>query len=65
LPDVPDASYVLWVRGYGLVDSQRVRTTPGNIVDLPATLAPDAAAAAQYYPANYWYSLMEIPPLEL
>jgi hypothetical protein len=61
LPDLPGADYVLWVRGYGLVDSQRVRAQPGTIVDLPATLAPDAAAAAQYYPANYWYSLMEIP----
>ena len=23
--------------------------------------APDAAAAAQYYPANYWYALVEPP----
>jgi hypothetical protein len=61
LPDLPPASYVLWVRGYGLVDSPRVRTQPGNRVDLPAILAPNARAAAQVYPANYWYSLIELP----
>jgi len=61
LPDLPEAEFVLWVRGYGLVDSPRIRATRGTIVDLPATLAPDAASAARYYPANYWYSLMEIP----
>ena len=27
LPDLPEASYQLWVRGYGLVDSPRVRAT--------------------------------------
>ena len=26
--------------------------------------APDARAAAQYYPANYWYSLLHVPPKE-
>jgi hypothetical protein len=64
LPDLPDASYQLWVRGYGLVDSPRVRSNPGRIVDLPAVVAPDAAAAARVYPANYWYSLMEIPAVD-
>ena len=64
LPDLPEASYQLWVRGYGLVDSPRVRATPGRIVDLPADIAPDAAAAARIYPANYWYSLMEIPAVD-
>ena len=29
LPDLPAANYVLWVRGYGLVDSPRVRAEPG------------------------------------
>jgi hypothetical protein len=61
LPDLPEAGYVLWVRGYGLIDSPRVRSAPGNIVDLPASIAPNAAAAAQYYPASYWYSLIELP----
>lgn len=61
LPDLPQAGYDIWVRGYGLVDSARVRGTPGQLLDLTAVVAPDAASAAQVYPANYWYSLMEIP----
>jgi hypothetical protein len=62
LPDLPDVGYDVWVRGYGLVDSERVRAQPGQALDLTAVVAPDARSAAQVYPANYWYSLMEIPP---
>src|SRR5690606_19721142 len=61
LPDLPPATYSLWVRGYGLVDSPPVRAEPGALVDLEGLVAPDARAAAEVYPANYWYSLMEIP----
>ncbi len=61
VPDLPKASYRLWVRGYGLVDSAKVTAEPGRIVTLTATPAPDAAAAAQIYPAIYWYSMLEIP----
>jgi hypothetical protein len=49
------------VRGYGLVDSPKVRTAPGKIVNLTAVVASNARAAAQYYPANYWYSLVKVP----
>src|SRR6202140_3765227 len=51
IPDLPKANYTLWVRGYGLVDSAKVRTEPGKNVDLKASPAPAPAAAAQYYPA--------------
>ncbi|MCY4030309.1 MAG: carboxypeptidase-like regulatory domain-containing protein, partial [Acidobacteria bacterium] len=61
IPDLPDATYDVWVRGYGLVDSEKVRATPGSTLDLTAVVAPDAAAAAQYYPAGYWLSLIEVP----
>jgi hypothetical protein len=61
LPDLPQATYSVWARGYGLVDSQKTRTTPGKIVDLNAVVAPSAKAAAAYYPGNYWYSLMKVP----
>jgi hypothetical protein len=61
LPDMPEATYRVWVRGYGLVDSEPVNGAPGDTVALTAVLAPDAQAAAQYYPANYWYSLLEVP----
>ena len=62
LPDLPEASYSVWVRGYGLVDSPKVQATPGQTLDLTAIIAPDAHAAAQYYPAQYWYALLEPPP---
>ena len=61
LPELPNAKYQLFVRGYGLVDSPRVDGSPGKNVNLTAVVAPDAKAAAQYYPPNYWYSLIKIP----
>ncbi|MEA2788707.1 MAG: hypothetical protein QOG73_1113 [Acetobacteraceae bacterium] len=65
IPDLPKAEYAVWVRGYGLVDSAKVKAQPGRMVDLKATPAPTVAAAAQYYPAVYWYSLLEIPDKSL
>jgi len=61
LPDLPDATYDVWVRGYGLIDSEKQSVTPGNTHDLTAVIAPDPHAAAQYYPAGYWLSLISIP----
>ena len=61
LPELPAASYSIWVRGYGLVDSQKVQSRPGQTLDLKAVSAPNAKAAAQYYPAIYWYSMLRIP----
>src|SRR5574341_2197320 len=61
VPDLPKATYDLWVRGYGLVDSPKGKATPGNIVNLKAVVAPNEAAAAHYYPSIYWYSMMKIP----
>ena len=61
LPDLPEATYDVWVRGYGLVDSEQVRAEPGARLDLRAVVAPDAAAAAEYYPAQDWFALLEVP----
>lgn len=61
LPELPKAQYTVWARGYGLVDSPKVKAEPGHEVDLKPVVAPDAKAAAQYYPANYWYALLKIP----
>ena len=63
LPDLPKATYKVWVRGYGLVDSAKVETAPGKRMDLTAIMAPSAAAAAEYYPALWWYSMLKIPPV--
>jgi hypothetical protein len=61
IPDLPKASYSVWVRGYGLVDSPKVQSMNGNTVNLTAVPAPSEAAAAQYYPGMYWYSMIQIP----
>jgi len=61
IPELPKANYSVWVRGYGLVDSPKVRAAPGKVLDLTAVLAPSAAAAAEYYPPIYWYSMLKVP----
>ena len=61
IPDLPDASYKVWVRGYGLADTAEADARPGKLVDFTAAPAPSAAAAAQLYPGMYWYSMLDIP----
>jgi len=61
IPDLPAATYSVWVRGYGLVDSPKVQTTRGKNLDLKAVPASSPLAAAQYYPAAQWLALMEMP----
>src|SRR5882724_11271772 len=53
LPELPKANYDVWVRGYGLVDSPKVKTAPGKIVNLTAVRAPNEKSAAEYYPPVY------------
>src|SRR6202166_683021 len=48
IPELPKANYDVWVRGYGLVDSPKVKSTPGKMLNLTAVIAPDEHAAAQY-----------------
>jgi hypothetical protein len=61
IPDLPKANYIVWARGYGLVDSAKTTSEPGKIVNITAVPAPNAAAAAEYYPAIYWYAMLDIP----
>src|SRR5574338_204769 len=61
IPDLPRATYDVWVRGYGLVDSPKSKSSIGKTVNLRATPAPNAGAAAQYYPAGYWLSMLRVP----
>jgi hypothetical protein len=61
LPELPAAKYKVWVRGYGLVDSDKQDGEPGKTLDLKAKPAPTAKAAAEYYPGMYWYSMLKIP----
>ena len=46
LPDMPKATYDIWVRGYGLVDSPKVKAQPGKTIDLKSVQAPNRAAAS-------------------
>ena len=46
-------------------DSTKVKSTPGKNLDLKAVAAPNAAAAAEYYPAIYWYSMVKVPDKSL
>jgi hypothetical protein len=64
IPQLPGAKYDVWVRGYGLIDSAKVQSTPGHVLALKAVTAPSKNAAAQYYPGMYWYSMLEIPAKE-
>lgn len=61
IPSMPKAKYKVWVRGYGLVDSAPVDGAPGQTLALKAVVAPNPRAAAEYFPPNYWLSMLNIP----
>src|SRR5437867_2386240 len=66
LPDLPNANYSVWVRGFGLVDSPKTTTKPTTqSITLKAIPAKTPQEAAQVYPGNYWLSLMAPPPKNL
>jgi hypothetical protein len=61
IPELPKANYSVWVRGYGLVDSPKVKAAPGKPLNLKAVAAKTEKEAAEYYPGMYWYSLLNVP----
>ncbi|MCH7531147.1 MAG: carboxypeptidase regulatory-like domain-containing protein [Gemmatimonadetes bacterium] len=61
LPELPEASYDVWVRGYGLADSEPLAAAPGDDLVLAANYPETPQEEASVYPASYWYSLMEVP----
>jgi hypothetical protein len=61
IPELPKANYQVFARGYGLVDTPRERGEPGKRIDFTAMTA-GAKAAAEIYPAIYWYSMLKVPP---
>jgi hypothetical protein len=62
LPQLPNANYRVWVRGYGLVDSTPVKMKPQrDSVTLRAEAAKTPQEAAKVYPGDYWLSLLEPP----
>jgi hypothetical protein len=66
VPDLPNANYKVWVRGYGLVDSTPITTKPvTNSITLRANTAKTPQEAAQSYPGNYWFSMLAPPDRSL
>jgi len=66
IPELPEAEYQVWVRGYGLIDSEKVPVTvrrkgPKAGVAIKAQVAGTPQEAAAHYPANYWLSLFRPP----
>src|SRR6478752_8972109 len=49
LPELPNANYKVWVRGYGLADSTPVDGKPGATLNLKATNAKTPQEAAKVY----------------
>ena len=61
VPDLPNATYQVFVRGYGLLDSARQPAKPGQQLNLRAEIAPNARAAAEVYPAAWWFAMITPP----
>src|SRR6202049_3022869 len=61
VPDLPDGSYELWVRGYGLKDSDLVKASRGGQIRIQVSDAANPQEAAKIYPASYWTSLIKPP----
>jgi hypothetical protein len=63
VPELPDTTYQVWVRGYGLLDSAKAEMKPNaENVTLRVDTAKSAKEAAKVYPGNYWLSLLQPPP---
>jgi hypothetical protein len=62
VPDLPFGRYQVWVRGYGLTDSEKKNARPGENVSFNVKAAATPKDAAQIYPSSYWYSLVQVPP---
>jgi hypothetical protein len=61
IPELPKANYQIFARGYGLIDSAKTASEPGKTVNITAVPAPSPKAAAEYYPAIYWYAMLKTP----
>src|ERR1700722_13380579 len=61
VPDLPEGDYGLWVRVYGLKDSEAVKAARGGTVKLQVANAATPQEAAKIYPASYWTSLIQPP----
>jgi hypothetical protein len=66
VPELPNANYRVWVRGYGLVDSTPITTKPvTSSITLKAATAKTPQQAAEVYPGDYWFSMLAPPDKSL
>ena len=63
IPDLPKANYDIWVRGYGLVDSAKLKSEPGKKLNLTAAHAPDDGDGREVLPGGLLYAMMKTPRL--
>jgi streptogramin lyase len=61
LPEMPNARWQVWVRGYGILDSKKTTARPGADLSLKVKKARTKVQAAKVYPANYWLSMLNLP----
>jgi hypothetical protein len=66
VPELPTATYKLWSRGYGIVDSAPMDVKPSaNQVAIKVTSAKTPQEAAKVYPGDYWLSMLQPPAKNL
>ena len=66
LPELPVANYKVWVRGFGLADSNPHRDeTLHYRSDAQGSIRQPAQEAAKVYPGDYWLSMMAPPAKDL
>ena len=52
IPDLPQANYNVLVRGYGLVDSPKMRAKPGQGLDLCGSTGPECGGCGAILPGD-------------
>jgi streptogramin lyase len=61
IPQLTPATYKVWVRGYGLRDTEKVSASPGTDSLTIRAQRAGRVEAAEFYPASYWLSMMAPP----
>lgn len=60
VPELPEADYEVWSRGYGLRDSDKVDAAVGASVSIDTETATPQEASRNY-PSNYFLSMFDAP----
>src|SRR5205823_6380577 len=64
VPDLPRANYDVWVRGYGLVDSPKVKSAPGTLPNhTRTTCSPTTGAIRRSTPTGRFTDSASTPAM--